>query len=391
MAERKLRIAHVVTLFSPDGAYGGPTRVAVNQARALTDRGHDVTIFGGVRGFEHVPETYDGVPVELFPVRRLIPGIGFAGLYSSRLIAHLARHARKYDVFHIHLARDLITLPAGLMSSMRGVPFVAQTHGMIDPTSHILAHALDQFLTRPILRSSAKILHLTPKEAVDLISVVRGREIALEILPNGVPSAPRVSLRNQGEPDDVLFLARLHERKRPKTFVEAAALLGTQFPDVTFSIVGPDEGEGPSVRELARTIDPSGSKIRLQGPMRPEDTIDRMREASVYVLPSANEPFPMSVLEAMSVGLPVIIRNDCGLSQAVRGANAGVIVDGSADSVARAIGGLLADRSLRQSLGDNARSLVEMTFSMEAVARRLEVIYRQVRAEASPHKTDSFL
>lgn len=369
-----LRIAHVVTLFSPDGAYGGPARVAANQAKALRERGHEVTLLGGARGFEQLPETYDGVPARLFPVTRLVPGAGFAGLTSRGLAAHLLRHARDFDVVHIHLARDLVTLPAAQIARAMGVPFVAQTHGMIDASSKPLARPLDRFLTRPLLSSASRVLHLTPREASDLREVVGGRSIRLQALPNGVPLAKETAPRPD-RPIDVLFLARLHKRKRPQVFVEAAHLLADQFPAVTFSVVGPDEGEEESVRELARRFDPDGTHIRIEGPLQPHETAERMRQSAVYVLPSEDEPFPMSVLEAMALGVPVVINDDCGLASAVGEAKAGVIVDGSVASVARAISTLLQDGSERRTRGRNASELVRESFSMEAIAERLEEIY----------------
>lgn len=65
-----MRILHVVTLLGPDGAYGGPARVALNQSAALIDRGHEVTVAAGTRGFRVTPNRVDGVPVQLFPPAR---------------------------------------------------------------------------------------------------------------------------------------------------------------------------------------------------------------------------------------------------------------------------------------------------------------------------------
>jgi hypothetical protein len=63
-----VRILHVVTLVSPDSAYGGPVRVAENQCTELLSRGHDVHIAAGVRGYESVPDTV--------PPGRRFPGWG---------------------------------------------------------------------------------------------------------------------------------------------------------------------------------------------------------------------------------------------------------------------------------------------------------------------------
>ncbi len=100
----------------------------------------------------------------------------------------------------------------------------------------------------------------------------------------------------------MLFLARLHPRKRPTMFVRMAAALVEAGIDAHFSLVGPDEGEGAAVAKL---IEQSSlqSRVSYEGPLKPAQSISRMRRAKVYVLPSVDEPYPMSVLEAMSVGL----------------------------------------------------------------------------------------
>lgn len=72
-----MRILQVVSLLSPDGAFGGPARVAINQSAALIRKGHDVTLAAGTRGYPIPPTDIGGVPLRLFPARTLLPGLGF--------------------------------------------------------------------------------------------------------------------------------------------------------------------------------------------------------------------------------------------------------------------------------------------------------------------------
>ena len=74
-----MRILQVVTLLSPDGAYGGPARVALNQSAELVSRGHDVTVVGATRGYRDVPTELNGVPVKLFAARTLVAANWFRG------------------------------------------------------------------------------------------------------------------------------------------------------------------------------------------------------------------------------------------------------------------------------------------------------------------------
>ena len=214
-----MKIFQVVTLISPDGAYGGPVRVAVNQTRALLERGHDVTLVAGGKGFgAHLPKSFDGVPVHLFPVQRVLPAGGeFAALASPDMRKFLAANFHTADVCHLHLARDLVMLPAALLARRANVPFFVQPHGMICPSSKVLAQPLDALWTRPLLRSAERVFYLTPEEASALKTVGR-RTLRLEHLRNGVPPSSR-PMDKGSYPMEVLFLARLHPRKNPLDFV----------------------------------------------------------------------------------------------------------------------------------------------------------------------------
>lgn len=367
-----MRILGVVTLVSPLGEYGGPTRVAINQLTALKTQGHDVVLAGGQRGFDgEVPTEIEGIPTRLFPVTNILPGTGFAGLASPGLWRAVKRHAREFDVVHVHAARDLVTLPAARLALRSGARVVLQTHGMIDPSSHPLAGPLDAILTRPVLASAQAVTYLTAQEKSALDVVSRGAA-HLEELANGVPMNEPAPARQDPH---VLYLARLAPRKRPLHFVHAAAQLAAEYPRARFTLLGPDEGEGDAVRAA---IAESGfeDRIRWEGPVLMTDATARMQEASLYVLPSVDEPYPMSVLEAMSVGLPVIVTDSCGLASFVDEHDAGAVVDDTIESLITAMRTFLGDSKHASAAGARGRAAVQNKRSMGAIAGRLAALYQ---------------
>lgn len=372
-----MRILQVVTYISPDGAYGGPVRVAINQAKELRALGHEVIVAAAAGGFPGpLPQEYDGFPVKLFPAHRVVPKSGFAGLTSPGLLCWFSRVVRSADIIHVHLARDLVTLPAAAIALLASKPFIVQTHGMIDHTNRSLAAPLDKLLTRPILRAARCVFYLTERERADLVSVA-GRSLSLVYLPNGVPLPEHLATEQTYGPagnPEVLYLARLHSRKRPMVFVRAAEALSSEFPHVRFSLVGPDEGEGGLVRTALRSESRVGS-ITWSGPISPEETLERMREAAVYVLPSTHEPFPMAVLEAMSLGIPVVITDSCGLASMVRGNNTGIVCNDDPVEVEKAVEQLLRSNELRLEMGAHARNVIENHYAMSSVAKKLLAIY----------------
>ena len=366
-----MRILHLVTLVSPEGAFGGPVRVASNLAAEQRARGHEVMIAAGTTGYDVPPTRLDGTALHSEPLRRVAPG-GFSGLASTRLSRWVDRAVRGADVVHAHLARDLVTLPGARSAARHGTPYVVQPHGMVMPSDSPLAPVLDTALTRSVLRSAGAVLHLTPVERAGLLEVA-GTDLPFVELPNGVPTAPVAPLPPQVE---VLYCARLHARKRPLFFVETATRLLGEGVDARFTLVGPDEGEGPAVQAA---IDAFGDpRITWEGPLEPALTLARMARASLFVLPSVDEPYPMAVLEALSVGRGVVITDTCGLAPIIGASGAGVVADASSESLTAAVRGLLA--SDLAAVGAIARATAEEQFSMTAVGDRLEAVYASIRA-----------
>lgn len=385
---------HVVTLFTPDGKFGGPVTVAVNQARGLTERGHDVLLAGGTSGSPQIPRDINGVPAKLYPARQLVPGIGFSGLWAPGLGTFLRNRRADIDVMHVHLTRDFVTLPAARWAMREGIPVVLQCHGQVDASKRLLAKPLDLLWTRPALRRASRIFFLTDKERQRLIDLA-GNGLPLERLHNGVPVGPlrarsavtvsaaaqqaAVPHSSRPTPDrpEVLFLARLHAAKRPKLFAEVAVELLKSGSSANFTIIGPDGGEAGAVDVIIDSLpDHLRGRLRRLPPIPPDHAAARIAEATVYVLPSIDETYPMSVLEAMSVSRPVIVTNTCGLASAINSHRCGILVDESVDQLSSAITDMLADRVHAREMGERGRHAAENEFGMGSVVDQLESVYR---------------
>lgn len=380
-----MRVLHVVTLHTPTNDFGGPTRVALNLSRGLRAKGVDARIATLGDGFTGpLPTELEGVPSFVHQARHVLPAFEVSGITSPGLLAKARRMVRGADVVHVHLMRDLITLPFALIALDAGVPLVVQTHGMIDPTEKLFAKAVDVLGMKRVLRNAAAILHLTEMERDGVQAVVPGTPLStFHRLVNGVALQDRRPARD-GRPPTVLYLARVQARKRPEDFVSAMPAVLAAHPDARFVLAGPDTGRlTEPMRELAAKLG-VGHALECPGPLGHEDVLRRLREADVYVLPSVVEPFAVSILEAMSVGLPVVVTATGGLSPDVAAAGAGRITasDPAADN-----GGLVAEAIL-ELLEPEANAvasaaawgLIRERFSIEAVVEDLLGVYEGVRA-----------
>jgi glycosyltransferase involved in cell wall biosynthesis len=365
-----LKIAHVVTYVSTDGAFGGPVAVAVGQATELARRGHNVDLIAGWDGKARLE--IEGVNVLLYPVKRLLPG-GFSGLAAPALYQHIRANGNDYDVTHVHLARDLITLPVARLASRRPNMLITQTHGMVMPDQRVKARLFDALAMRDTLLRADALLALTVEETAGLTTITAGGSRVFPIT-NGVETSTALARPITAIPQ-VVFLARLHPRKRVMAFAEAARILLADGVNATFHVVGPDEGD---LRPLLGFIAAQGLSESLfyEGAIRSGQSGDRLIQADVYVLPSFGEVVPMTVLEAMAAGTPVVMTHDCGVAEELRIRNAAVVTDGSPERLAIAITSILGDESIAERLRVNARLALSEVFSIKAVVDKLEKIYR---------------
>lgn len=368
-----MRIAHVLTYVSADGAYGGPLAVAAAHCTELAARGHEVTLLAGWDG----EAAYDlpGVQVRLFRVHRVAPG-GFAGLASPGLLAALLRSARDFDVVHVHLARDLVVLPAALAALRAPGPRVfVQTHGMVQPDFRLLARVVDVGIRR-VLRGVGAAFALHPAEVAALRTVAAGPVTVVE-LPNGVTAQEPRSTTH--EVPELLFLARLQPRKRVMVFAEAARRLVAAGVAARFAVAGPDEGDLPQLQAFLAEHGLT-DVVRYEGPVGPGRGPDRLREADVFVLPSSREPFPMTVLEALSVGTPAVVSADCAVADRLESAGGTVLFDGTVEGLTEVLTALVSDPARRRELRRAAGDAIETTFGVASVVDRLEACYLGVEA-----------
>jgi glycosyltransferase involved in cell wall biosynthesis len=375
-----VRIAHVVTLVSADGAFGGPLSVALGQVAELARRGHQMTLYAGWDGVGSV-DLPPSVDVRLHKVHSWMPSAGLAGLLSPALAFEIDSRSDMHDVFHLHQGRDLVSISAGYMAMSRALPYVVQTHGMIAPDSRRKARVLDRLVTRKLLLGAAQVFSLTEDEDLALDQVAPG--VAVTRLRNGISDAPDLPGPDTAGRPEVLFLARLSRRKRVLAFALLAIDLLERGVDADFVVVGPDEGD---LAEFLAFVESKGrsDRIRYEGALPNSQVRQRLAKATVYVLPSVDEPFGMTVIEALSVGTPTVVTDSCGIGPDLAERGAVSVSPPAASQLAQAVHELLVDPAKRQSMSEAGRRAVREAYGIGAVVDQLEPAYEAAAAKERP-------
>lgn len=288
------------------------------------------------------------------------------------------RTARRVDVVHLHsaLAPAVTVLRAALMAAagrLAGARVVVHAHG----------GNLGSWLSAPWRRA---LLRLAMAPADRVVAVWTAGEQALRsalgaekvrLVDNGVrvedfPPGPR----DHAVPR-VLYVGLLTPRKGLLDLVAASRLLRARGVDHELCLVGGTPDEGPAAEAPVR--DAAAGVARLLGTRERDEMPAVYADADVFCLPSWWEAMPLSVLEAMASGLPVVATDVGDVSRAVQhGATGYVVPPRSGAALADALEPLLRDAALRRRMGAAGRDRVRAHFSSTTTARGLSEVFGEL-------------
>jgi glycosyltransferase involved in cell wall biosynthesis len=253
------------------------------------------------------------------------------------------------------------------------VPAILHLHGADFDTWYEASSPWRKRIVRATFDRASSIIVLSRSWQEWARTITRNPAIVAIYNPVRMPERADFSLR---EPACVLFLGQLGNRKGTYDLLQAAARVVNKHPGLKLVMAG--DGELGRVRdEVAR--------LGLQDHVEVLDWVSGARKAAlleraaIYALPSYCEGLPMSVLEAMAVGLPIVCTPVGGVPEAITDGLEGLlVVPGDVDALSQALDALLSQLDLRRQMGEAARSKVVNTFSAACVLPQLEAVYRKL-------------
>ena len=238
-------------------------------------------------------------------------------LFSLRYLKEAYIQVKNTDLVHLHFSRELIQVYSGLLCILFRKKFITQTHGMIRPKKHLWL--FDFFLIRPVLRKANANLVLTDEES----KAIRKVEKSLNpfILRNGTVFDEKYLSDDLSMKSDslrkfrIIFCSRLHHTKGLQIMIEICRQLKDQ--DLVIDFFGPDYGELEKLKNALDAMGDSKAEFSYKGTINHQDVRRLLKQSDLMILPSDYDPFPMIVLESLSVGTPVLISQNCGQANIV--------------------------------------------------------------------------
>jgi glycosyltransferase involved in cell wall biosynthesis len=206
----------------------------------------------------------------------------------------------------------------------------------------------------------------------------RAYETKVAVVPNGTGFGNSLPRYNPG--GRISFVGRLSRDKDPVLFVRAVQRVYELEPKATFMICGLTvPGRSQYESELFEGIGRSQiPKEKLIICKDLEDVEDMLRNASIVVSCSIAEPFGLSVIEAMALGIPVVVPRSGAFPEIITDSRTGLLYSlGNLDELVSCILTLLRDPSLAERIGNNGRILVRNRFTEENMFSAMERQYNE--------------
>ena len=276
-------------------------------------------------------------------------------------------------VLHVHAASRA--------SFWRKLPFIGAALAMRWPVVfHLHGGGFATFYERecgPLGRAAVRFVMARAARVIVVSERWKGwvrstfADARVDCVPNGVPL--RSAAWDARDPARIAFVGRLTREKGVFDLIEAVALLRASHPRVRLELAG--DGDADAIARHAYELG-IGDRVLIRGWCAAGARERILARTGVFALPSHAEGLPMSLLEAMAAGCPVVASRVGGIPDAVHDGTEGLLVPaGDVAALAAALARVLSDRDLAARLGASAQVAIARRHSPAAAIDRIGRIY----------------
>ncbi|MER9558820.1 glycosyltransferase [Mesorhizobium sp. M0323] len=373
-----MKVALVTSWLSSAG--GGVSTVVEALSRELVALGVEARVFGlsdkAWRAGGHLH--WDGAPATAFD----ISGPDAFG-YARKMLDSLIEWSP--DVTHIHGMWMYPSVAVSKWANAAQRPYIVSPHGMLDSWAIGNSYwkkriALGLFQRRHLKRASA-IHALCEQEAKSISSL--GYCGNIETIPNGVHVQIDEALSQgpfpQSDKKTLLYLGRIHPKKNIAELLFALAdpEVIDLFNEWQFVVAGWDQlNYTSSLKDLSKSLN-IADFVKFSGPVYAEAKRGALKQATAFVLPSLSEGLPMTILEAWSFGLPVLMTDECNLPKGFsRGAAHRLSLGPSMKDDLKTF--LRMTESEMRLMGASGKDLVLTEFQWPTIAGKFQSLYNSI-------------
>jgi glycosyltransferase involved in cell wall biosynthesis len=387
-----MKVLHIIPSISKKR--GGPSTAIISMVRELRAKGIDAAILtttdNCIYRENDNPEgswfLIESVPVLMFPIIDSKPRFIREYLISIRFLYWLLYNIKYYDLLHVHSIFSYTSTLAMLLARLTKTPYIVRTIGQLNSWSLSQSPVRKRIMLFLIERTNlekANAIHVTSEyEEKELKIVCTNQNILRLELGVDIPGMIKSLDQKRCNYTRFIFLSRIHPKKQLDKLLYSLSLLQNKYAEYSWKLSIAGDGDYQYLAYLKKYSRDIGidSHVYWMGHLDHEQKFKLLRESDWYVLPSKSENFGLSVVESLSIGLPVIISSEVGISDYVLHYNAGLVVSDKL-SLEKAL--RLALKGAPMEMRKSAKYLVKTHFSWDIIVKRLIIFYLSQIEEVS--------
>ncbi len=352
----------------------GGTEQVINQLIRGMDKSevdHRICCIEGAVGAIGQALQQDGINIDIFTRQ---PGFDWSLIKGIRKLLK----AYKIDILHCHQYTPWVYGWFAALGMQTKVIFTE--HGRFYPDKHRYKARL---LNKLMAASTYKITAISKATKAALVEYEFIPEHKIEVIYNGIEplnsseqdkASARLELGITQHQRVIGTVARLDPIKNQRMLIEAFAMLAPDFPELVLLIVGdgPERGQLEQLSKDLRIID----RIIFTGFKSPATNYMALME--LFLLPSLSEGTSMTLLEAMSLGIPCIVSDVGGNPEVVAHNRNGLVVELTKDSLKDAILQIINNPVLMQKMVNENQSVFMKKFCRQAMIYSMNTLYENI-------------
>jgi len=360
----------ILILTTRGDSIGGAQIHIKDIAVTLQDKGHEVVVAFGNEG------AFSSLLVKHNIRYRVIPNLlrEISPLNDMKALMQIRQTLRAYQPDLLTLHSSKAGLLGRIAAKMTSTPVLFTAHGWAFTEGvsskkrwlYIQIEKMAMLLSQRVITVSEYDKNLALRLGV-------GNEAKLVAIHNGMRDISREDFATfEGDIPVITMVARFQSPKDHRQLLEALA--GLQHLAWRVEFVGEDGGLMQEVKDLGASL---GIDHRISYLGHRSDIAAQLKHAGIFVLTSHWEGFPLTILEAMRAGLPVIASDVGGVGEAVVDEETGYLVD-TQEALQNALQTCLNDKAHCQRLGAAGRKRYEKYFTFETMYQKTIALYEEV-------------
>ena len=356
-----MKILQVIPYF----CFGGAETMCENLTSALIKKGHAVTVVSLYPERTPISERMERAGVKILYLDKKL------GLDLS-MVPKLARIMKQErpDVVHTHLDVIKYAVAAAKLSGVKRC--IHTVHNVADKEAE---GKLQKLINKTYFKLGWSVpVALSPevqKTIGDFYGMCRCK---IPMIYNGVDLSRCIVKEDHkaGDPFTFVHIGRFNEQKNHKGLLEAFRKVLQRYPDCRLDLLG----NGELFEEIKAYADTLGIAANVRFLGSSSNIYPHLHDADAFLLPSNYEGMPMTIIEAMGTGLPIVATAVGGVPDMLTNGKSGLLTPVAVDAVADACIRLLESEDLRKQLAENALA-DSRRFSAEFMAEEYAKLYQK--------------